>query len=103
MSQAAKYYEQSSNYLDVTLTNRQGNAITDAVVTVKIVDEYGNDVTGVSWPATMDHDGGGVYSVIIPGAAGMYRGKQYRAQVTGSSATAGDFYLEPVLDVRVQG
>ena len=98
-------YYQSDNLLkvnDVT-NNATGVVITGATVTVTLV-EIGTatEVTGQSWPATLNDDGGGDYSVTLTDSMSLDLTKQYTAKITINGGAGLQLYkeltLKPIID-----
>lgn len=77
-------YDQSTGILEATLTDADGDAVTDATITVTISDRAGTDlVTGASAP----HDSGGVYKYTIADDLLPLAGAMYLAKVTAVSGS----------------
>lgn len=71
-------YVGNTTISQLTLTDRAGNPITDATVTLEsLEDADGNSVSGLSVPLSMPHTAGGVYEGTIPATAGIVAGKIY--------------------------
>lgn len=94
-------FEQSSNRITITLWDENKLPVTDAVVTMVMVDLNQEPVAGVGWPQTMANKGSGVYEVTLPGELEVVRDENYLAQVSSASPTRGDLYQEAHCRVEV--
>lgn len=62
----------------------EDTAINDATVAVTIKDAGGVNVTGVTWPVTMDYvaASSGDYRAVVPHGAALVSGRQYTAEIS---------------------
>lgn len=66
------------------LEDQDGNAVTSATVKARILDLNYDDVSGLSWPLTLSHDGGGTYSAVLDKAVSLTRNSRHYLQITAA-------------------
>ena len=84
---ASIIYIGSNNVLELTsLTNTEtGEVIDDADVEVTIVNNLGQEITGETWPLTMEVDSTGRYAATLPDDLGIANHKHYVATIVATS------------------
>jgi len=94
-------HEKSYNRVTVTLKDENQVPVTDAVITLTLVDQNQEIVSGEAFPQTMDNEGAGDYSLMLPDDLGISRGNNYWAQIRSSSPSRGVLYQEVLCKCEV--
>lgn len=84
---ASPFYKNSTNLLEWPITDKDGAAVTDATVTVTVTDQYGQELGGETWPLSLPHDTGGLYSAAVSSAAEIVLNRKYTATFVAIQGT----------------
>lgn len=88
------------NDLVVTLTlTEKGVPVTAASVTMVLLDENGDQVDGQSWPASLFHEGNGVYVGNLQDTLDIQEAKRYYLHVNADAGGGKKFHQR----VRMNG
>lgn len=71
------------------LTDQAGAAVTSATVEATLFEsDAATEVTGITWPVTLSHDGSGTYSGVMDKAAAVTLGAIYWLRVDAVAGSA---------------
>lgn len=82
-----KIYINTDNKISVTVTDEYGDTVTDADVTLTMVDIEGNEVAGSNWPVALEEQGEGLYHVVLPAELSLVAYQRLRCRVWAKSGT----------------
>lgn len=75
--------------VSITLLDQSGAPVSGATVTCTIYESDGaTEVSGLTWPVVMEHQGSGVYEGIVDKAASFYEDNAYIVDMTAQAGTA---------------
>jgi hypothetical protein len=97
MADCLVFFEDSSNRLTTQLTDETRGPVVDADVTVVIVDENREPVTGMSWPQQLPLVSESTYSVVLTPDLEIVNAKSYFAQLVADSPTKGRLTWEALV------
>ena len=104
-SRCKPLYIQSDNYVGWFIKDRDGAVVADAVINLTVVDPVdGTALDGVTWPVVVAPEDVslGLYSVVLPAAMTMARGKEYAGQLDIQSTGSGALFMETMFKARVK-
>lgn len=106
MSNIHTLYGGNDNILEVASLKNEltGEFLNDAVVIATLKDSVGGEVSGDSWPKTMDYlaASNGIYRVTLPHTLGLVIGSRYTVVITvdGSDGVHAEWSVECVCRAR---
>ena len=74
-------YIENDNDVSVTISDRDGTRITDAVVYFDVTDSAGDYASGMTFPANMVHQGNGVYLGVLDAELSVSAGQSYALNI----------------------
>lgn len=90
------WFHLNDNEVELGALRDRDGFINDADVTVTIKDSAGAEVSGVTFPLTMDYVAAseGVYRAVVDKALAVAEGKSYRAEITVSASGGRDGFWD---------
>lgn len=74
--------------------------ITDATISLVVIDRQGSQVTGETWPLPMVHQGAGTYAATLEPEVNLEVGGTYWAEITATDPFDNDGFWRVPLDVQ---